>query len=80
MACTQRNTKGHTSKEEISLKDVVVGKTAMVEVGVNAKADTTQRAIGLIHLTVSVESSAEPGRKATAEFHASLYLDGRVSF
>ena len=68
MACTQRKTKGHTSKKEIGPTDVVVGKTAMVEVGVNAKADATQRAIGLIHLNVSAESSAEQGRKATAEF------------
>ena len=39
MAYTQRNTKGHINKEEIGLKDVVVGKTAIIEVGINAKAN-----------------------------------------
>ena len=76
----QRKTKGHTSKKEIGPQDVVVGKTAMVEGGVNAKADATQRAIGLIHLNVSVASSTELGRKTTVEFQTLLYLDGRVSF
>lgn len=59
MACTQGYTKRHTGKKEICPTDIVVAQTAMVEIGVNAKADATQCAIGLIHLNVWAESAAE---------------------